>query len=570
MKLTKKSTKSPSKKKFHDVREMLDASYRENPQKCAFYTKSGAKFRPITYMRLHSDIRWLGVALMQRGLFGKKIILLGDNSYQWALTYLTALCGLGIIIPVDKDAPEADVCEIAKISGAAAIIFSSKYEKKADALPKKLQKISFDELSVLCEHGMTYSDKELREFDLISIDADATATIIFTKGTMGNAKGVMLSHRNLCATIEGLSASLPSEVGGVSLALLPMHSAYESVAGLLFPLSRGNAIAFVESIKSALQNAKELSPTSIVCSPAIIERAYKKIWANIRRRKIDDKVNSLIRATDSIKISSLKDSAKKKLFSDINTSFGNRLKYILVGGSPVDADAIAGMQAFGFNIVQAYGLTECASIAAITPRSPLNKKAVGTALPIGELKIIEPDASGVGEICYRGDNVMLGYYKQDELNREIKHNGWIRTGDLGTLDSNGYLTVFGRKKNVITASGKSIYPEELETILFRSSYVQECAIIGIKNEERDSTDIVAVIYPNLAYAKEVLGVYSSRPMIREKISALISETNSRLPSHKRISYFVLLDEEIPKNAYKKVERSTLPDFVTREYLAFED
>ena len=563
-------TKLSPKKRFHNLREMLDATCKKHAHKPAFYTKYGAKFRPTTYLKLRSDICSLGAALTHRGLLGKKIILLGDNSYQWALAYLTALCGLGIIIPVDKDAPESDICEIAKISGAAAIIFSSKYQAKADALPKKLQKISFEELSVLCEHGMSYSDRELREFDSISIDSDAVASIVFTKGTMGSSKGVMLSHRNFCAAIEGLSLSLPSEPDGLTLALLPMHSIFESVAGLLFPLSRGNAIAFAESIKNALQNAKELAPTSILCSPFIIERVHKKIWANIRRRKIDEKVASLIRAADAIKIPSLKRSAKNKLFADIHKSFGGRLKFIMVGGSFADSEAIEGMRAFGFNVISAYGLTECTALAAITPIDPVNKSAIGTALPIGELKIIEPDSNGVGEICYRGDNVMLGYYKHDDLNREIKQNGWIRTGDLGTIDKNGYLTVLGRKNNVICSLGRKVYPEELEILLFRSSYVQECAVIGIKNEERATNDIVAVIYPNLAYAKEVLGLYASRPMIKEKISTLVTDINARLPQYKQISYFVLLDEEIPKNAYKKIERSTLPEFITREYLAFED
>ena len=566
-----KKISTVSQKKYHNLREMLDNVCKENSQKPAFYIKSGAKFRPITFARLRSDIRSLGASLMHRGLGGKKFILLGDNCYQWALTYLTALCGLGIIIPVDKEAPEADVCEIAKISGAAAIIYSSKYESKAEALPKKLQKISFDELSVLCEHGMSYSDKELREFDAVSIDSDVTATILFTKGTMGNAKGVMLSQRNLRAALEGLSLSVPKVTDGVTLALLPLHYAYESIIGLLFPLSRGTAVAFAESIKSTMQNAKEISPTSIVCSPAIIERIYKKITSNIRKRGIDEKVTSLIKTTNAIKPTSLQRKAKKKVFAEIHSSFGGRLENIIVGGSSVDSETISGMQAFGFNIIQTYGLTESASLAAITPPDSKHIGGIGTALPTGELKILDPDSNGIGEICYRGDNVMLGYYKQDELNKEVKQNGWIRTGDLGTIDSDGFLTVMGRKKNVISVSqNRNVYPEELETLLFRSPYVKECAVIGIKNSESNSNDVVAVIYPDTAYSREILGVYSSRPMIKEKISAIIADINTHLPQYKRISYFVLLEEEIPKNAYKKVERSTLPDFVSREYLAFED
>jgi long-chain acyl-CoA synthetase len=388
---------------------------------------------------------------------------------------------------------------------------------------------------------------------------------------MGCAKGVMLSQRNLCAAIEGLSLALPQEKDGTTLALLPLHYAYESIVGLLSPLSRGIGVAFVENLRSTMQNAKETMPTSIICSPAIIEIAYKRIWTNIRKRGIEDKVTSLIKATDSIKIASLRKKSKKKVFAEIHNSFGGHLEHIIVGGSTVDPEAITGMQAFGFNVIQTYGLTESASLAAITPLNSKTKGTIGTALPIGELKIADSDSNGIGEICYRGDNVMLGYYKQEELNKEVKQNGWIRTGDIGSLDSDGYLTVLGRKKNTISVShNRTVYPEELETLLFRSTYIKECAVIGIKSKESGSNDAVAVIYPNISYAREILGVYSSRPMIKEKISSLIADINTKLPQYKRISYFVLLDEEIPKNAYKKIERSTLPEYVINEYLAFEN
>ena len=568
----KKSKNTQSKdKRFHNVREMLDCVCRENSTKPAFYTKTSGKFRPITFSRLRADIRSLGAALMHRGLGGKKIILLGDNCYHWALAYLTALCGLGVIIPVSKETPTEDLCNIAKISGAAAVIYSTKCNDKVDSLPKKLQKISFDELSTLCEQGMSYSDRELHEFDSISIDADALATILFTKGTTGSTKGVMLSQRNLCFSLSGLSMALPEENNGVTLALLPLHYACESVAGLLYPLSRASAVAFGEGIKLAMINVKEITPTSIVCSPSIIERLYKKIWTNIRKRGIEEKVESLIRTTDSIKIPSLKQKAKRKVFADIHESFGGKFELFIVGGSIADPEAISGMRAFGFNVIQTYGLTETASVAAITPKDDPKNDSIGTVFPMGELKIAEPSLSGIGEICYRGDNVMLGYYKQEELNREVKQNGWIRTGDIGSINADGYLTVLGRKKNVIcTSQGKAIFPEELEILVSRSPYVKECAVIGIKNAENRTNDIIAVIYPDYSYSKEALGVYSSRPMVREKLTSVIAEVNAHLPQHKRISYFVQLDEEIPKNAYKKIERRSLPEYIQREYLAFDE
>ena len=252
------------KKRYHNVREMLDCVCKENPSRPAFYQKLGGKYRPITFSRLRSDIRSLGASLNHRGLCGKKIILLGENCYPWALTYLTALCGLGVIIPIDKDTPEEDLCGVAKISGASAVIYSSSCAGKVNSLPKKLQRISFEELNALCEHGMSYSDKELNDFDSLSIDIDDLAALIFTSGTTGASKAVMLSQRNVCSAIEGALTALPEDQDGITLALLPLHYVYQSLNGLLVPLSRGVAIAFAEGIRSTMQNLKEIDRKSVV------------------------------------------------------------------------------------------------------------------------------------------------------------------------------------------------------------------------------------------------------------------------------------------------------------------
>ena len=562
-----KADKNTQKKRYHNIKEMLDTVCWEHAQDPAFFYKQNSKYRPITYSRLRSDIRSLGAALLHRGLGGKKILLIGENSYAWCLTYLTALCGLGIIIPVDKETPAEDLCDIAKISGAGAVIYSKKYEQKADALPKKLQKISFEELFTLCDQAMTFSDKELHDFDLLSIDIDNTAALIFTSGTTELSKGVMISQRNICFTLEGLSCAIPEDNTGVSLAILPFHYIYESIAGLLFPLSCGKAVAFSDGVRSTMQNAKEIAPTNIVCVPSMVEKMYRKIWANIKKHGTEEKVNKLIKASNSIKIPALKAKSKKKLFAEIHAAFGGELQYFMVSGGSIDPEVVTGMKDFGFNIVRAYGLAECTSFVTITPYSEKNNNSDGKVLSSSEIKIADPDAQGIGEIYYRGDNVMLGYYKHEELNKEIKQNGWIQTGDMGTIDADGNLCVLGRKKNAIrTSQGKLVFPEELEPMLTRSPYVKECAVIGLKLDSRKHADITAVVFPDYIYSRELLGVYSSRPMVREKLTAAINELNSHLPSYKRITRLVLLDEEIPKNSYKKIIRQTLPEYVIREYI----
>ncbi len=564
--MTKKKQQAPLKK-YHNVREMLDRTCWENASKPAFLYKQNSRYRPITYSRLRSDVHSLGAALAHRGLCGKKMILIGENSYPWCLAYLTALCGLGVIIPADKDTPKEDLCNIAKISGAAAVIYSKNLEDKTEALPKKLQRISFDELFELCEHAMSFSDKELHTLDHQSIDIDSLAALVFTSGTSGNAKGVMLSQRNICSALDGISRALPEEHGGATLSILPLHYIRESIAGILLPLSRGGAIAFSEEARSIMRNAKETSPTSILCNPQLIEKIYKKIWVNIRKRDIEEKVQKLIKASNAVKIPALKKKAKKKLFSELHNSFGGQLNYFIVSGGPIDPATVNGMREFGFNIIRAYGLAETTAFITVSSYEDQKDLSDGKVLSHGEIKIESPDSHGIGEICYRGDNVMLGYYKHEE---PIKKNGWIHTGDVGSLDENGNLTVLGRKKNSIpTASGKAVFPEELEYLIARSPFVKECAVIGLKTDQRRIPEICAVVFPDYIYSHELLGVYSSRPMVREKLSAVISETNAHLPAHKKITRLVLLDEEIPKSPYKKIIRSTLPEYVLREYIELD-
>lgn len=565
----KKNQQNPQRK-YHNVREMLDRVCWENASKPAFFYKQGSKYRSITYARLRSDVRSLGASLTHRGLCGKKIILIGENSYPWCLTYLTALCGLGVIIPVDKETPKEDLCNIAKVSSAAAVVYSKKYEDKAEALPKKLQKITFDELFELCEQAMSFTDKELHAPDMQSIDIDELAALAFTSGTTGTTKGVMLSQRNICASLDGLRQALANSAVGTTLAILPLHYIYESIAGLLLPLSRGGAVAFSEEARSIMRNAKETNPTSILCNPQLIEKIYKKIYLNIKKNGIEEKVQKLIKTSNAVKIPALRKKAKKKLFAELHNSFGGELDYFMVSGGPIDPQAISGLREFGFTIVRSYGLAESTALITVSSYKDQKDLTDGKVLSSGEIKIENPDSRGAGEICYRGDNVMLGYYKHEDISSEIKKNGWIHTGDIGTIDEDGNLTVLGRKKNaIIPLGGKAVFPEELEFLISRSPFVKECAVIGLRTEQRRAPEVCAVVFPDYIYSHELLGVYSSRPMVREKLSAVISEINAHLPAYKKITRLVLLDEEIPKSPYKKIMRSTLPEYVLREYVELD-
>ena len=554
-------------RKIHNLREMLDESASRFGISTAFLQKVDGKYKPYSYNRFKSDVDALGTALTARGFAGKRIIVTGENCYMWCVSYMTAVCGLGVVVPVDKEIPAEEIANIAKISEASLILYSKKYEHKLASVDESVTKICFDDISDLIFEGKTILESGNRDYFDISIDVDALCSLIFTSGTTGVSKGVMLSQRNLCCNIENLAKLVKVEPGDTALSVLPLHHVYECTAGFLFPMSRGASIGFSEGVRYIMKNLKEVRPTKMLCVPLLIETMYNKIWANIRKKGIEHKVRNVIKATDIIKPASARMAAKRKAFAEIHNSMGGNLNLIVSGGAPIDPEVLRGMRQFGFRIIQGYGLTECGPLAAVNPDTASKDISAGVVLPGGEFKIINKGEDGIGEICYRGDNVMLGYYKQPEMTAEIKKNGWLFTGDLGYVDEDGYLIITGRKKNIIvTANGKNIFPEELETYLSRSPFVSECVVVGIMNEKKKDYDIVALVYPNFEYAKEVFGLKADS-MLYEALSSAVDGVNSIVQSYKRINMMILRNDEFPKSSSRKIKRIGIVDSVMDEYLA---
>lgn len=551
---------------IHDLREMLEKSGKLYAGKVAFYQKEDEKYRSFTYSQLLHDVNALGVALTRRGLEGKRIIIMGENSYAWCVAYLAAACGLGVAVPVDKEISSEELASVAKISGAGAIFYSEKYEEKAAKSGKRIQKIPFGEMLKLCEGEFT--TEEYAAYRNISVDVDSLAVLIFTSGTTGAPKGVMLSHRNICSSLENVGKLVKLTSADIALSILPLHHAYECTAGFLFPISRGASVAFSEGVRHIMKNTKEIHPTKMLCVPLMLEAIHKKIWTNIRKRGIEEKVRNIIKLTDMIKPESVRFAAKRKAFAEIHASFGGKLDLLVSGGAPIDPHVLAGLRAFGFRVIQGYGLTECAPLVTVNPDLMPKDHSVGVALPGGELKISEPDTDGIGEICYRGDNVMMGYYKMPEETAAVKKSGWLATGDLGYIDEDGYLVIKGRKKNLIVREGgKRVYPEEIEAQLLRCPYVSECVVVGIMNDDKKDNDVVALVYPNFEYARQTLAAYASDAMIFERLSEAVSAVNAKLPSYKRIDMLLLQKDEFPKNSARKIKRVGLVSAVMDDYLA---
>ena len=541
---------------IENLKEMLYTSAATWPEKNAFLEKRDGVYEGITFNQYLLDVEGLGTELCARGLLGKRVIVTGENCYAWALAYMTVICGLGVVIPVDKEIPPEELANIANVSEADAVIYSAKYEDKIKKIEKPLDFICFDELSGLCAAGREKINAGDRTYLDLEIDKNEMASLIFTSGTTGVSKGVMLSHHNISFNLTEMCQMIYIGPEDTFLSVLPLHHAYECTCGFLCQIYRGSTIAYCEGLRYIMKNMKEVHPTMILCVPLLIETMYHKIWANIRKNGMEKMVKKALAASNASRKIGI--DLRKKLFSEIHETFGGKLRMMIAGGAAVDPDILKGLRDFGILAVQGYGLTECAPLAAVNRDKFYCDSSAGLATPNATLEIVDAAEDGTGDIRFKGENIMLGYYKAPELTAEVIVDGWLYTGDLGFIDKDGFLHITGRRKNVIvTANGKNIFPEELETYLSRNPYVLESGVVGVPDETRRDYDIVAMILPDRERLDEENPDGYSEELVREKLTEAVKQANSMVQQYKRIKKFLVRSEEFPKNTSKKIKRAGL-------------
>ena len=541
---------------IENLKEMLYTSAATWPEKNAFLEKRDGVYEGITFNQYLLDVEGLGTELCARGLLGKRVIVTGENCYAWALAYMTVICGLGVVIPVDKEIPPEEIANIANVSEADAVIYSAKYEDKIKKIEKPLDFICFDELAGLCAAGREKINAGDRTYLDLEIDKNEMASLIFTSGTTGVSKGVMLSHHNITFNLTEMCQMIYIGPEDTFLSVLPLHHAYECTCGFLCQIYRGSTIAYCEGLRYIMKNMKEVHPTMILCVPLLIETMYHKIWANIRKNGMEKMVKKALAASNASRKIGI--DLRKKLFSEIHETFGGKLRMMIAGGAAVDPDILKGLRDFGILAVQGYGLTECAPLAAVNRDKFYCDSSAGLATPNATLEIVDAAEDGTGDIRFKGDNIMLGYYKAPELTAEVIVDGWLYTGDLGFIDKDGFLHITGRRKNVIvTANGKNIFPEELETYLSRNPYVLESVVVGVPDETGRDYDIVAMILPDRERLDEENPDGYSEELVREKLTEAVKQANSMVQQYKRIKKFLVRSEEFPKNTSKKIKRAGL-------------
>ncbi|MBQ7347433.1 MAG: AMP-binding protein [Clostridia bacterium] len=552
--------------RFENLKQIYRASAKRFGEKTLFMQKRGKTYRNISFRQYSADVDALGTELYARGFSGKKIIIMGENGYEWVTAYMAVICGVGTAVPVDKEISAEELANLIKLSDAEAMLCSASLKEKLTRIGNSMETVFFEDFPKLIEAGNVRIQACDRTFLDAEIDVDAMSALIFTSGTTDAAKGVMLSHRNLCFNLSEMCRMVYIDESDIFLSVLPLHHVYQCTCGFLCPLYRGSTVAFGDGLRYITRNMQEVHPTVMLCVPLLIETMYHKIEANIQRQGMEKKIQNAVNLTNALLNPRMRAMAKQHLFADIHKSFGGKLRLLISGGASANPAVLKGFRDLGISAIQGYGLTECSPIAALNRDTFYNDGSAGMATPDTLLDIYDMKDDGTGEIRFKGDNIMLGYYKMPALTAEVIRDGWFYTGDLGYLDENGFLFITGRKKNVIiTAGGKNIFPEELETYLNRTRFIKESVVVGYVNPKKKDYDIVAIIHPDYAKLEQTFGPSFTEERLDLELRKAVSEVNGIVLPYKRMKTFLISKKEFPKNTSHKIKRLGIADAFAEEY-----
>ncbi len=534
------------------IRDVISYPVRETPEKDAFRVRIDKNnYKGISWKQFESDVNALGTALCSRGLSEAHICVIGENTYEWVLAYLSVLTGCGVIVPLDKDLPPEKIAEQITRSNAKAVFFTNTYEsmmhKLSHALPEVCCFVNTNGaetfgvlLSALLQEGQQLLENGDKSYLNAQADPEKLAAILFTSGTSGQSKAVMLSRKNIIASFDGACKHVSYTQDDVMLSVLPLHHAYESNCGILSMLHTSTVICFNENLKYFFDNLKLFRPTGMCLVPMFAETMYKQILEGAKRSGKDKKL-MFGRKLSRFLQKAIGIDASGALFSEVYEPFGGEFKKAVVGGAPMDPEITEFFRDIGIVMLQGYGITECSPLVAVNREDFYNDNSVGPCLPCCEIKIDQD------EVLVKGDNVMLGYYQNPEETAAAFRDGWFCTGDLGFLDEEGFLHITGRKKNlIILSNGENVSPEELEALFARIPYVKEVVVYA------HNQVITAEIYPDLDAAQRD-GIAD----VQAQIQAGVEEQNSKLPQYKQAQSVLFRDTEFEKTTTKKIKRYVL-------------
>lgn len=551
--------------KINDLKDMLNKTgilYADRP---AYKIKvEEGKYQIYTHKEVRDMINNLGTALINLGLKGKRIAVIGENRYEWEIAYLSIVCGTGIVVPLDKSLPANELELLIERSDIEAIFYTKKYSDI-------IQNIKYSEKNKL-KHLISmdsdenfegiYSQKELiregrklieegnNEFLNAKIDPKEMEIMLFTSGTTSKAKVVALSHQNICTNLMDIGSVLDVTQEDVFLSILPIHHVFECTVGFLFSLYKGAETVFCDGLRHIVEELNEYHVTVMACVPGIYERIFMMIRKKLEKQ---GKLEEILKNEEKYKNSSMQ--KKKEVFKEIHNMLGGKVKLLISGAAALDRTIEEKYRLLGLNLVQGYGLTETSPVVAVGTNKNYKLGSIGKTVPSVEAKLVDVNDDGIGELVVRGSSVMLGYYENEKVNKKSLQDGWFYTGDLAKIDEEGYIFICGRKKSVIVLkNGKNIFPEEMENLVNKIEGIRESFIFGkIQSNDENNIKINVKIVFDRDVMKDVYKVEEDED-IYKVLSKKIKEVNQTMPSYKAIRGMILTEEPLIKTTTNKIKR----------------
>ena len=559
-----------------DMRALVEEAAQNFPESTAISYKENywdKEVRKVSFPQWRDDVRNLGTALISNGLREEKIAIVGENSYGWCCSFFGVMAIGSVTVPVDKELPLDDIDGIITTTACKAVIFGKASEAKVKSLLENgglktvetlisvapessigetaLGDRKLTSLAELQAHGAElYASGDNSYYDY-KIDVNKLASIVFTSGTTGKGKGVMLSQANI-----GLDMTLGMynfDITRKTLHVLPPHHTFGSTVNYVGHLSQGCEVYISSGIKHVSDEIREQQPTHLILVPAFLEVMNRKIWATARKDGKEGLLKAMMKVSDCLRKVGI--DIRRKLFASVLSAFGGKLELVICGGAKLDEDIIRTFDSLGITILNGYGITECAPLISANRNRYQKPGSVGTPILACRVKIDSPDENGEGEICVKGPNVMLGYFNNPEATAEVfDKDGFFHTGDYGKLDEEGWIYITGRKKNlIILSNGKNVYPEEIEADLQKVEGVCEVVVYaGESRVQKDKITIVAEIFPDVDLLSHK-GVTDFQKYFEDQVKAL----NAKMPPYKAVKCVKLRDNEFQKNTSRKITRFSI-------------
>ena len=551
------------RREFTNVRDVAEWAGEEYGEKIAYsFRLDGQRgdITKITFAQFRDDVRALTSELISMGCTGKHCVLVGKCSYEWILTYYSVLSAGGVLVPLDRDWLADDLADTANKADASFLFCDEDIKEKAEVIARGTELLSEPvyvlakegerSLTSLIEAGRAKYENDPTAYHSTPIDPMRLALLVFTSGTTGKGKGVMLNQN---AILSDMSAAIPYiDFSDKTVGVLPPHHTYGSTIMFIGHIMIGCEVYLSGGIRYVQRELKEQKPGHMILVPLYLETFYRKILANIKDQGKEQLVNNMIKLSNGMRKVGI--DQRRKLFGSILEAFGGEVKTIITGGAPINPEIVHFFESIGITILNGYGITECAPLISVNRSRNVVAGSVGNVIDIDTVRIDEPNEDGEGEILVKGPNVMLGYYKDHEATADAFKKGYFRTGDYGKLDKNNVLYITGRKKNlIILANGKNVYPEEIENELVACPGIQDIIVYEGQSRRGISYNaIVAEVYPDMEYF-EKNGIEDKKQYIK----AFIDEYNKTAVPYKKIAMLKVRDTDFPKNTLRKIMRFKL-------------